>query len=322
MRHGQWQGWDWEQTLSKITARAELFGPKRFASPGQARLWFEWRRFARGLCFFVAALTLVPVVIHLLARVVFGLVPLQDNTMYVFACYLVAIPLIVHFLSSVSPAKTELPFMMIRPVTNGEMMNATLITTAISAVLSWAIILAALCMMTLLGNFHAVVKSILIPRPFWTITVLGLIFLTWRFIAVNLCFSWSGKRRLTDLPALMFALACLGGCSLLVLGQNGGFWVSVSRIIPSLLAGLLALKFLLAFLSFRISLQRRLLAPSFVAGYLLIWALLVAVLISALVIPVRPPKDLLLQASMAIILLVPLARIGFCPITLSWNRHN
>jgi hypothetical protein len=59
-----------------------------------------------------------------------------------------------------------------------------------------------------------------------------------------------------------------------------------------------------------------------VAGYLFIWILVVAILIAALVIPVRPPKDLLLQASMAIILLVPLARIGFCPITLSWNRHN
>jgi hypothetical protein len=261
-------------------------------------------------------------VIHLLARVSFGLGPLQENTMCALAGYLVAIPIIVYFTSTVSPAKADLPFIMIRPVTNGELMMAAFKATAISAVLSWVIVLAAFCVMPWLGDFHAVEKNIAIPPPYRTITALGLIFLTWRFIAVNLCFAWSGKKRLTDMPALMFALVCFGACSLLVLGQNSGFWDSVSRIVPSLLAGLLVVKFLLAFFSFRVSLQRRLLAPSSVAGYLFIWILVVAILIAALVIPVRPPKDLLLQASMAIILLVPLARIGFCPITLSWNRHN
>jgi hypothetical protein len=321
MRHDQWQGWNWEQTFSKMTARAELRGPKRFASPAQAQFWFEWRQCARRLGFFVAALALVPLVI-LLARAGLGFEPLQGNTMRFFSGYLVAMPLIVHFLYGVSPVKTELHFLMVRPVTDGDMMMAALKAATISAIFSWAVVLATFCALPLLGDFHTVELNIFPSPPFRTITILGLMLLTWRFIAVNLCFAWSGKRRLTELPALLFAVSCMGAISLLVLGQNSAFCDSFLPMVPSLLASLVAVKFLLALLAFRVSLQRRLLAPSSVAGYLLIWILFVAVLIAALVIPVRPPKDLFLQASMAIILLVPLARIGFCPITLSWNRHT
>jgi hypothetical protein len=321
MRHGQWQGWNWEQTFSKMTVRAELRGPKRFASPAQAQLWFEWRQFARRLCFLVAALTVAPIVIHLLARIGFDR-PLQYNTMCFFTGYLVAIVFLVHILSSMSPAKTDLPFLLIRPVTNGEMLMAALKAAAISAVLSWAIVVATLCFMPLLGDFHAVKLEMFPPPPFRTITILGLVLLTWRFVAVNLCFAWSGKRRLTDLPALLFALACIGAISLLVLGQYSAFWVSFWPFVSGLLASLVAVKFLLAFLAFRVSLQRRLLAPSALIGYLLFWILLVSGLLATLLILARPSKELMLQASMAMVLLVPLARIGFCPITLSWNRHS
>jgi hypothetical protein len=85
---------------------------------------------------------------------------------------------------------------------------------------------------------------------------------------------------------------------------------------------LLAAKFLLAFLAFRVSLKCRLLAPSALAAYLVVWTLLAAGLLAALLILTRPPRELILPLSLGIVLLVPLARIGFCPIALSRNRHT
>jgi hypothetical protein len=322
MRHGQWQGWNWEETFSKVIGRSELRGPGRFASPAQAQLWFEWRRFARHLFFYVAALIVAPLLLHLLARIAFGLKPLQDNTMCAFAVYMVAIPLIVHFCSAISPARTDLPFLMLRPVTNGAIMMATLKAAAISTMVSWVVALAALCAMPLLGNFHAVEKSVAIPPEYRVFGVLGLIFLTWRMIAVTLCFVWSGNRRLAEFPAFAMVAAIMGGIVVSWLANNTELWGSFILFVPGLLACLVAVKFVLAFLSLRLSFKKGLLAPSDLVGYLVVWILLVAVLLATLLVLSHPSKELILPASLAIVLLVPLARIGLCPITLAWNRHS
>ena len=95
----------------------------------------------------------------------------------------------------------------------------------------------------------------------------------------------------------------------------------IEKIIQTLLAGLVAVKILLATLAFRVSLQRGLLAQSSVLGYLVIWTLLVAALRTSTVIQNYHYKEEILVASLVIVLLVPLARIGFCPIALARSRH-
>jgi hypothetical protein len=55
-------------------------------------------------------------------------------------------------------------------------------------------------------------------------------------------------------------------------------------------------------------------------AYLAVWILIVA----ALVIPtvmLFHDKPWLFTTCLVIVLLTPLARIGFAPITLAWNRH-
>jgi len=149
-------------------------------------------------------------------------------------------------------------------------------------------------------------------------------FLTWRLIAVSLCFVWSGNRWLAGVPALtMFALGPVGAI-LSSLANHAEYWSLFVRIVPSLLACLVAVKFLLAFLALRISLKRRLLAPSALLGYLAVWILLVAALLTTVVILSRLDKVVLplLPVSLGIVLLVPLARIGLCPIALARNRHT
>jgi len=321
MRHGQWQGWTWKLPFANLASCAELRGPKRFASPAQAQLWFEWRRFARQVCFLAAVLAVAPVVIHMLARVAFGFRPLEDNTMRTIAGSLLWIPVFLHFCFGMAPARAELPFLMIRPVTNGQMMMATLKAASISTVFSWAIALAALSAMPLLGDFKAAEQHMFPPAPFRWITVLALMLLTWRLIAVNLCCTWSGKQRLNGVPAVLFIAANVGGISLITLSRNSASWNSFMPIVPSLLLCLIAVKFLLAFLAFRVCLQRRLLAPSALAFYLIVWILLAAIFLMPAAILFHD-KQWLLPLLLGIVLLIPLARIGFCPITLAWNRHG
>jgi hypothetical protein len=303
-----------------MSARGKLRGPKRFASPAQAQLWFEWRRSARGLCFLVAALALVPVAIHLLVRVAAGLGPLVNNTMYGFTLYLVAVPLAIHLCFAASPDRTNLPFLLARPLTDGQMVMALLKAAALSAAFSWLAVLVALGAMPLLGEFSAV-ERIVSDLPEWRAAyVLVLIFLTWRIVAIDLCFVLSGHRWLAGVQVVKL-VAVLAAAMLFALGQNGAFRWFVP-FIPGLLACLVAVKLLLACVAFRVSLQRRLLAPSALFGYLAVWLLLVAALLALVVILPRPSKGLVLPLSLGVVLFVPLARIGFCPIALARSRHT
>ncbi|HXR07666.1 MAG TPA: hypothetical protein VN765_10070, partial [Candidatus Acidoferrum sp.] len=152
------------------------------------------------------------------------------------------------------------------------------------------------------------------------IIALGLMILSWRLIAVSLGFTWSGKRWLAEMPAWLMAAACLGGMTVALLAGDDATWNSFWRLVPGLLVCLVAVKFLLAFLAFRVCLKRGLLAPPALAAYLVVWALLAAALfIPAAILFHGQPG--FLPLSLGIVLLTPLARIGFCPIALAWNRH-
>jgi hypothetical protein len=318
MRHGQWQGWTWRWPFPAIVARKEWREPRRFASPAHAQLWFEWCRFTRILCIGVALLALVPFVI-LLVRVVAGLAPLQFETLLGFAGYLVVIPIFTHFCAGASPGRADQSFLLIRPLTNGEMLMAMLKAAAISTVFSWVVVLAALGAMPLLGDFQLAEQSVSVFPQCRAAIVLILIFLTWRLAAGNLCLVLSGSWWLVGELALV-PLAIPGGLMLFLLAENSGYSDSFRQLVTGLLAGLVALKFLLAFLAFRVSLKRGLLAPSSVVGYLVVWSLLVAaVLIPTLIL--FHDEEWILPVSLVIVLLVPLARIGFCPIGLARSRH-
>ena len=302
-----------------------------------AQLWFEWRRFARPLCFYVAVLALVPVAIHLLVRFTLSLGPLQNETLFGFVLCLLAIPLLLHFCFGVphghfsfslvgAPAlmpspQGDLSFLMLRPMTNGEMVMATLKAAGISTLISWMLVLAALSAMPLLEDFRAAEQGIS-DSPQWRIIgLLGLVLLTWRLIAVNLCFTLSGHRRLAALPVLMFLGLWLGAMILSWLAHISGYWNSFWRLVPALLVCLVALKFLLALLAFQVCLKRSLLSPSALRAYLFVWILLVAALVMPAVILFHD-QEWIVALSLGLVLLVPLARIGLCPITLAGRRHS
>jgi len=324
VRHGQFQAWP--APLSWATRRADsaIKSARRFASPTQAQMWFERRRILRPISLYAVGLTFAPVAIFLGIRCVVGR-SLQNDDLSVFVCLLMGVPLFVHYIFAIISPKADLPYLMNLPMTNGQIMMSKLKAAAISTVVSWGFVLAALCAMPLLGDFSGILRGTSIPLEGWVVIVIGLMFLTWRFIAVSLGFVLSGNRRLAEIPVWIFALLVMGGVMLVGLAQGGALQNSFYRLLPFLLAGLVALKFLLSFLAFRLSLKRRLLSQSALVGYLLIWFLIVALFLVLLQVmdaafPLVP--NAMLPLRLGIVLLVPLARIGFCPIAISWNRHS
>jgi hypothetical protein len=328
MRRGEWQGCSWRWPLPAMLNRGATRNLKRFTSPSLAQLWFEWRQFARTLCLYVFALTVIPVVLHLLARVVFGH-PLQGSTLLGFTLCLIGIPVVTHSLAAASQGRDEQSFLMKLPLTSGEMTMALLKAAAISTALSWVFALASLGAMPMLGDFNWVLQSFADNHRCRGAILFGLIFLTWRSFVANLCFARSGNRWLVDIPILMVVAVCVGAITLAPLKSNDFNWSMARRFVsfvPSLLACLVAVKLLLAFVGFRVSLKRRLIAPSAVVGYLAVWILLVAALLTLVLTLVRPSKgwDLPwnLPLSLGVVLVVPLARIAFCPIALAHSRHT
>jgi hypothetical protein len=321
IRHTQWQGWAWNWPFRPMRGRAELRGPKKFASPTEAQLWFEWRRSARRLCFIAAVLALLPILLLVLIRLAAGFGPLSNNTMNVLAVYLVALPMILHFMLGVSPARGDTAFLMQRPISNGKMMMAMLKAAAISSIIAWVVVAAALAAMPMLGDFGAVKKSVEIPPRCLFIVVPALLLLTWRFVAVSLGFVWSGHRNLEGMPVLMMVAFWAGAIALSVLSRDGSFWAPFLRFLPVLMASLILVKFLLALVAFRISLKRGLLSSSSVAGYLAVWTLLAGAFL-ILTAVLFHGSEWMLPFSLGVVLLTPLARIGFCPIALDWSRHK
>ncbi|HEY3857645.1 MAG TPA: hypothetical protein VGO67_24955 [Verrucomicrobiae bacterium] len=326
MRHGQWQGWTWKWPTAMTLVRHELRGPRQFASPAQAQLWFEWRRFARTLCFFVAGVSLVPVAVHWVARIAFfENRPLQPETQLGFEIMLLAIPVVLHALAAASPGRADHPFLMNRPLTGGDMTMAILKAAAISTVLSWVIVSIALAAVPLLGNSRWVGWEIQMPPEYRAAAVTGLVFLTWRVFTVNLCFGRSGQRWLVDFPALILLATFCGAIMIGSLIANDQYWEKLVILVPlesTFLFVLVTVKLFLAFVGFRLSLKRRLLGPSALLSYLAIWVLIVSALLALVLRIPLPSKAWLLPVSLIVVLLVPLARISFCPIAIEHSRQT
>jgi ABC-type transport system involved in cytochrome c biogenesis ATPase subunit len=198
--------------------------------------------------------------------------------------------------------------------------TAALKAAGISALVSGVAVLAAMCAMPWLGVFQEVDQFSSALAQHRVIILLGLMILSWRLIAVSLGFTWSGQRWLAKMPVWLMLMYYLGGVTVAMLAADNATWDSFWRLVPGLLVCLVAVKFLLAFLAFRVSLKRGLLAPPALLAYLAVWALLATTLFIPAAILFHDQPGFL-PLSLGIVFLTPLARIGFCPIALGWNRH-
>ena len=206
---------------------------------------------------------------------------------------------------------------------------------ALSAVLSWMAVLSALSVFPLLGDFgdhhlridnpDFLFRFLFRFRAFLPIIVPGMIYLTWAFAAANYCFSMAGRSWSSKIPMIAFAVFIVGGPMLIYLGQSPDFRQGFFRATPGILVFLVAAKLLLAGWAFRVSLQRRLLARSAMIKYLVVWTVIaVAFIVPTIIVSQHEQASArtIFSLPLAIILLMPMARIGFAPIAISFGRHR
>jgi len=326
IRHGAWQRFPLMRRLAYMPARKKLNPEKTFRSRARAQFWFEWRRHARKLFFYVCALTVVPFLFMAVVAADVGF--LSEDDMFGLSLYLLAVPLFIHFCYGLTPEQTVLPFIAIRPLTDGEIVMAKLKAMALSSALSWAVTLPIVAALPLLGDLHTVLEHIPffihyqhILRPMSVLILLGLVFLSWRFATADLCFGPARKSWLANAPILKYLALVALFCVLFYLGHDPQFDRTLFRILPLLLALPLVLKFVLALWAFRTSLRKKLLSRSSAITYLIVWGILAATFLTSAVFLFHQERWIL-SLCLGILLLLPLARIGFCPIALSFGRHG
>lgn len=318
-RQGEWQGLTW-----RPAARATLRGPKQFASPAHAQLWFECRR--SNIVWLITVGASFVAVVGCLAAHVFYNWPATEDAQLAVPALLGGVVLLVHFCFGLSPGRTDRffqtdqSFMLVRPLTSGQFVMPMWKSAAISALLSWLAVLAATSVIVLLRPLKPAWLPIFSAKKI--AAVAGLIVLTWRLGVVNLCFVLPGKRWLASMPVWLLYLLGLVVFMVKMLLLNDAYWGEFLRVLPALLLFLVAVKFFLAFMAFGASLKRRLIEPHFVETYLVVWLLLVGAMIAAAMILVHPDSKWIFSTVLSVILLVPLARMGFCPIALARQRHG
>jgi hypothetical protein len=325
MRNGQWQGRRLRWPFTDLFNRDKMAGPFRFASVNDAQIWFEWRRVGKPLFLTVASLTLAPVLVAIPLRIAFAWPPLEADQIGGIAILLMTIPIVVYFLASIAPPKSDNILPLNRPITNGQITMVRLKATAISVALSWIAVLAAIRLLAFVGDL-AGAEQRLSSHPFIRMLFVGgLMFFTWRLVAASLCFILTGRRRLCEIPIWILTCASLCGPLTPWLSNQPEFWQAFMRLLPALLLVLLAIKLSLAVVAFKTSIQQKLINRSSVIAYLGLWVALVCAGITGVATAwaIDPGTTLRwFPVVLGIILAVPLARVGLCPRALYMFRHT
>jgi hypothetical protein len=332
-RHGAWQGWswdwrailriDWARRNSNAVDHSSL---QKFRSRARAQLWFEWRQNASKFFFYVCGLSLIPFLGMAIVAADVG--RLNEDDTFGLTVYLLAVPLFIYFCLGVSLSQRGIaPFLAIRPTTNGELVTARLQAIATSVVLSWLVTIVLVSLVPLFGNMPAAIESVGIPpevlarlRPLLPILLLGLVVITWRFVAADLLLGLTGKRWGVKTAVLKFYAGLVFAGIIALLCRNQEFAIGLARALPLLLGLALCLKFALALRATISALKSRLLSSRTVAGYILIWCVLSAVLLLPFLASFGHPRWVV-SICLGVLLLLPLARVALAPAALASARH-
>jgi hypothetical protein len=322
IRRGEWQRWRWRfPWLGVFEAKA----PKEFHSAAEAQLWLNWRNYGRTLFLAILVITWVPIILLAPEVMLNGRLDVEGTQQ--LCLYVLAIPLVIHLFHGIDRDRSLFPFVVLHPLTNGDIVIGTLKTLGRSTVLSWTVTAAALCTVPLLGDVVGAfgqIKSFAQDSRWILLTpvmLLGLIFLTWRFSVVNLGIAMSGKSKVAHLPGLAIPGYALTFGALAYLEHHPEYRETSFRILVAVLSVLLLLKLILAKWAFGLAIRRHLLDRTAATRYLVLWAALGVFFVAPFIIVFRDERGVL-PLSMFIVLLLPLARIGFAPIALAMGRHR
>jgi len=261
-----------------------------------------------------------------MAVVAAGVGVLSEGDTDGLALYLLAVPIFLHLVQGIMPERALPMFLAVRPLTSGEVVMTKLKVAGLSSALSWLVTMGLLAFVPLLGNLSGQLDPGRLLARFehlpalLPVILVGVIFLTWRLVAANLCFGIN-HRWLKLWPVLSpYALLILYGLMVLYSGVSG-FRHAVSITLPFVLGALVVAKFWLARRVFRVCLKRGWLSRSALFKYLSVWAALAAwFLVPTLLFMQREAE--IVSIVLAIILLLPFARIGLAVLVVNVSRHR
>jgi hypothetical protein len=307
---------------------------RSFASAIDAQLWLEWRR--NGFVF--PLLVALPVVPHLFLMYRAATPREAGLALVGLAIY----PILMATGAGIGLSNTHpwsrriaaLPaFVAARPVTTAALVAVKLRLAVRSTLAAWAVVVLALLLtlpFSLLGEMLAGWTRRLIetqgPRG-WALLaliVLGLPLLTWKWLVNQLWIGLSGRHWLEVFAGLAIPVSLTG------LGLFTAWFVTHREWHPALLdavpwvvGALLALKVAGGVLVGRALLRRELVSGSFVAAFALAWLAAAVGLIglTCWLLPAEVYSPWVVGAG-AVLLALPLVRLGLAPLALAWGRHR
>jgi hypothetical protein len=310
-----------------------------FLSPAGAQFWFEWRRTGVLLPLstaFVLLLVITPISWRFRSDPVIAM-----RALY----WIVGAPLVLAFAIGKGFAKPEFSsnnlwfpaFLGARPLTSEVFVNAKLKVAAVSAIISWALVLAYLafwlpyCAKDRLLQESFFEFRVFYPRSWVVILVLfvpAVITLTWRFMVSGLWLGLCGRRLyyfgsicvqfVIPVAAAITAAICSDLIDRTIKKHPDTAALMTMQALGWTLAVLVIIKVWFAAFSWSRN------PPSTARKYLLISAAATLCFL-ALAVLLRPPMDEYRKAHyyiLAALLLFPLARIGAAPILLAKNRSQ
>lgn len=328
---------DWRRIFVRLRPIANVLPRRRehFASPARAQLWFEWRQHGRSLPALVGIL--LPFELALL-------LPFRNTPALVFETLLFVLftpPFMAAFVAAtVSKANPHAndssgltPFLATRPMTSVSLVKAKLKATALSTLLSWLLVLAAIPLALKLSGsapvaiewWRQLVEALGMPRAV-VIVLLGLsafVASTWKQLVQSLTIGLSGREWMVK-ASVFVALSFLAIMLPLAhwIFSNKRAISALWNALPWIAAVLVCFKlFAAAWIATRLH-DSGLLSDRAILIGAVCWDVFVFALYGLLVwlLPALLFRSYFL--ALVAILEIPLVRLSAAPLALAWNRHR
>ncbi len=328
-----------EFLLSPIT----MVAPTRrraFANPAAAHFWFEWR--SSGVVLPAWSVGVIAFVIMPVSWLV------RSDATYTIYLLLVAVasPIVLAVPVGIAFCKPAFwsedlgvpAFVAVRPLSSADLVAIKLTVAAVSAVLSWVIVLVCLAVwMSSWANLDFVSQFAISlwafhGRSVWAVygvavlVTIAATLLTWRFLVSHLWSGLSGMRPLFVGSVISLVIVVIAGLVFDAGRLPGWLLGDPGRLGPvvSIGAALVIAKYWIAAYAWRG------VAPRYLRPYLVFWlAATTSFLTLGIVLwgmlRIYLPLDVERSRSLVILLAlmaVPLARVGLAPTWLARNRHR
>lgn len=326
---------DWLGKSAGPRPAADRAAQREFASPAEARLWFEWRRHGWSL----------PMLVGILLPLQLAMLFFEDTSHELLFHALPGVLLTPPFLALFAAATVRksnphgreslglTPFIATQPSTSAALVAARLKMALWSTLAAWALVAVAVPLALILsGNGPVVVAragevidAVGAPRAavLLALVLAGLLASTWKQLVQTLYLGLSGRPWAVQASvAFGLALLCLIGPVARWFVHSAAARSALWRALPGIAAVLVCVKMCAAaWIATRLHRGKLLGDRALVTGAAC-WTLAVFALYGLFVWLASGPLIPRYFLALVAILAVPLARLSAAPLALSWNRHR